>query len=232
MNVRSGASSPEMANERPSLCFRQPIPEIHNAAQDLDDAVTAHLAGNFVKAEQHIRLADKPEIHDWVESILGKSSPYVVIQSAPGLETVVIRGRARMPTAIGKRELHQRDGYHCRFCAMPVIRAEVRNSMRKFYPSALRWGKRNSERHSAFFAMWVQYDHLIPHARGGSNAIDNLLVTCAACNYGRGGYTLSEVGLVNPFDRPVTESKWDGLERFKQHTSNAPRMQKLHRVDS
>ena len=146
---------------------------------------------------------------------LGKNSPYVVIQSSgtPSLASEY-RVAARMPNAQERCQLHARDGFHCRFCGIPVIRAEVRERIQRAYPQALRWGKRNVERHAAFFALWAQYDHLLPHAHGGGNELSNIVVTCAACNYGRGGYTLAEVGLAHPLERPPVRSAWDGLERF------------------
>jgi hypothetical protein len=216
VNARSESASPELIGDFNSVCFREPIPEILDAARELDAAVTAHLAGDYAQAEHYIRSADKPVISEWVESILGKRSPYVHVRNVPCMERLEVRASERMPTAAEKWQLHERDGYHCRFCGLPVIRAEVRRHMQKDYPDVLRWGRRNTELHSAFFAMWVQYDHLLPHSRGGTNELDNLLITCSACNYGRGGYTLGEVGLSNPFDRPVIKSKWDGLERFKR----------------
>ena len=197
------------------VCFRDAIPEIAEAAALLDAAVTAHLLGNAAQAEALIRRADMPPVAAWVESILGKNSPYVVIQSSgtPSLASEY-RVAARMPTAQERCQLHARDGFHCRFCGIPVIRAEVRERIQRAYPQALRWGKRNVERHAAFFALWAQYDHLLPHAHGGGNELSNIVVTCAACNYGRGGFTLAEVGLAHPLERPPVRSAWDGLERF------------------
>jgi len=119
-----------------------------------------------------------------------------------------------MPTLAEKRQLHVRDGFHCRVCGIPVIRQEVRQRLRDAYPSALQWEGRNVEQHAAFQAMWVQYDHVIPHARGGTNEADNMLITCAPCNYGRMNYTFAEVGLIDPRTRPPIQSMWDGLERF------------------
>ncbi len=196
-------------------CFRDAIPEIAEAAALLDAAVTAHLLGDAAQAEALIRRADMPPVAAWVESILGKNSPYVVIQSSgtPSLASEY-RVAARMPNAQECCQLHARDGFHCRFCGIPVIRAEVRERIQRAYPQALRWGKRNVERHAAFFALWAQYDHLLPHAHGGGNELSNIVVTCAACNYGRGGFTLAEVGLAHPLERPPVRSAWDGLERF------------------
>ena len=205
------------------VCFREPIQEIAEAAALLNRAVSAHLLGHLVEAEALIKQADIPVVWDWTESILGKSSQYARISPVrePSLPFEA-RLPVRMPNAQEKLQLHARDGYHCRFCGIPVIRKEIRERIRRTYPGALRWGKRNAERHAAFFAMWVQYDHLVPHSKGGTNDLSNLIVTCSACNYGRGGYTLSEVGLCNPLERPPVISSWDGLESFVRTSFNGP----------
>jgi 5-methylcytosine-specific restriction endonuclease McrA len=76
------------------------------------------------------------------------------------------------------------------------------------------WGDRNAEQHAGLQAMWVQYDHVVPHARGGDNALTNLVVACAPCNCARMDYTLEEVGLLDPRTREPVRSSWDGLERL------------------
>src|SRR5262245_41838207 len=115
-----------------------------------------------------------------------------------------------MPSGQEKRTLINRDGLHCRFCNMPVIDAAMREAIRSLYPNALRWGRRDSERHSAFQCMWLQYDHIVPHSRGGDNSLDNMLITCAACNFGKEEWTLEELGLIDPRTRPPYTSLWDG----------------------
>lgn len=203
---------------RGRVCLRQPIPEIVDAARYLDAAVSAHHAGRPDLAEELIRLADMPIIREWTDSIWGKNSPYVQYRQVPdSLRTLSKeqRVKVRMPTAAEKLLLHLRDGYHCRFCGIPVIRREVRERIQKAYPLALSWGKQNTEQHAAFQAMWVQYDHVVPHARGGNNSLDNVVITCAPCNYGRMSYTLEEVGLIDPRTREPFRSMWEGLERFR-----------------
>jgi len=76
-------------------------------------------------------------------------------------------------------------------------------------------GRTNASQHRAFQALWVQYDHLLPHARGGDNSLDNMVITCAPCNFGRGDYTLEKMGLNDPRTRDPVRSTWDGLERFR-----------------
>lgn len=198
-------------------CLRVPIPEIADAASYLDAAVSAHLVGQSDLAEELIRLADMPAIREWTDSIWGTNSPHVqyraVSDTLPSLPKEQ-RVKVRMPTAAEKLRLHMRDGYHCRFCGIPVIRKEVRERIRKIYSQAQLWGKQNVEQHAAFQAMWVQYDHLLPHARGGNNDLENIVITCAPCNYGRMSYTLNEVGLIDPRTREPIRSTWDGLERL------------------
>ncbi len=208
----------DLGEHKDRICFREAIPEIAEAARLLDGAVSAHLRGRSDLARELICLADIPVIADWVESILGSKSSHVQYRDVPDGQphlSMEERVRLRMPGQAEKQGLHRRDGYNCRFCGIPVIRKEVRERMRKLYPGSLRWGKRNVERHSAFFAMWVQYDHVLPHARGGNNDLDNIVITCAPCNYGRMSYTLEEVGLADPRQREPVCSTWDGLERFR-----------------
>jgi 5-methylcytosine-specific restriction endonuclease McrA len=199
-------------------CFRDSIPEIADAARYLDAAVSAHLIGRSDLANELIRLADMPVIREWTESLWGSKSPYVkhrVVSDAPPSLLSEQRAKERMPTLAERSVLYRRDGYHCRFCGIPVIRKEVRDRIRKVYPDALPWGSKNVDQHAAFQAMWAQYDHLLPHARGGNNDLENIVITCAPCNFGRMNSTLEEVGLIDPRTREPVRSTWDGLERFR-----------------
>ncbi|MEO6785121.1 MAG: HNH endonuclease [Chthoniobacteraceae bacterium] len=200
---------------RPYL--REPIPEIAEAARYLDEAVTAHLAGRFDLADELIRRTNTKAIRDWTESLWGTSSPYVQFRDVAGAPPSIPkeqRLKVRMPTTTEKRALLQRDGYHCRFCGIPVIRTEIRKRIREKYPEALPWGNTNPGQHAAFQAMWVNYDHVLPHARGGTSDLGNVVITCAPCNYARWNYVLEEVDLIDPRTREPVRSSWDGLERF------------------
>jgi 5-methylcytosine-specific restriction endonuclease McrA len=199
-------------------CLRDPIPEIGEAARYLDEAVSAHGSGRFDAAEELIRQADIPAVREWTESLWGRNSPYV--RPTTGVTVLVVlpkaqRVPARMPSSTEKAQLFTRDGYHCRFCGVPVIRGEVRERIKNRYPNALSWGPTNQTQHAAFQAMWLQYDHLLPHARGGNNDLSNVIIACAPCNYGRMDRTLDEVGLTDPRLHEPVRSTWDGLERFR-----------------
>lgn len=199
-------------------CLRDPVPEIFLAAADLDRAVSAHLRGNREEARALIAAADLPAIRKWSDSLWGPSGPWsrpISPGAGPAAISADLRVPARMPNSRERLQLHERDGYHCRFCGIPVIRKEVRDRIKMAYPESLPWGRTNVSQHASFQAMWVQYDHLLPHARGGTNDLSNLVITCAPCNYGRWYRTLEEVGLENPLLRPPRSGPWDGLERFR-----------------
>lgn len=188
-----------------------------DAARYLDAAVSAHLAGNPALADQLIRAADMPAVREWTESIWGKASPYVIkfeVVGAPPLLGKEQRIPVRMPNALEKRVIHDRDGFHCRFCNVPVIRSEVRSLLHHHYPEALPWSKTNLGQHAAFQALWAQYDHVLAHARGGDNSLENTILTCAPCNFGKMNYTLEELNLADPRARAPMRSSWDGLERL------------------
>ncbi|BDA86775.1 hypothetical protein Sa4125_43170 [Aureimonas sp. SA4125] len=203
-------------------CLRIPVPEIAETARLLDAAVTAHNLGATKLADELIRLADMPAITEWTESLWGvggpTSRPVIKVDTSSFLPKER-RTALRMPTTAEKRALIARDGYHCRFCGIPVVRAEIRSLIRMSYPSALRWGPRNIDQHAAFQGMWLQYDHLLPHARGGTNELANLVVSCAPCNNGRANLTLEEVGISDPRLREPVRSLWDGLLRFRSAPS-------------
>ena len=123
-----------------------------------------------------------------------------------------------MPTAAERAAVIERYGRHCVFCGVPLIRAEVRSTFHRMYPGSVPWGKTNGSQHAAFQALWLQFDHLVPHCRGGNNEAANVVITCAGCNFGRMGNTIEELGLLDPRFRPRRESEWDGLERVLMMT--------------
>jgi hypothetical protein len=129
------------------------------------------LGGKRPLAEELIRQADIPAITEWSASLRGAGGPWTrplpVANRLPFVPKE-LRIKARMPSKAEIAALLMRDGVHCRFCGIPLVRAETRGLIRRTYPTALRWGDRNAEQHSAFQALWLQYDHLLPHARGGS----------------------------------------------------------------
>jgi len=207
----------------PRLCLRNAVPEILDAAKYLDEAVSAYIANQRQSAEERIALANSPAISlaigEWAESLRGKYNIYnrPILEVSPKLDKAQ-RLKPRMPSAADKHRLLLRDAYRCRFCGIPVVREEVRHRLISLFPSVIPWGPPNAKNHAALYAMDVQYDHLLPHSRGGSSDLDNMVITCNPCNYGRGEHTIEEMGLVDPKMREPVQSTWDGLERLLGHS--------------
>jgi HNH endonuclease len=217
--MTSGAS----ANDELRNCFREPIREIFEAAHLLDSAVSAHLRGDQNRADVLLRAADMPIIGEWLDSIWLGRSDYQLVRAVPNLPPVVPkpeRYKPRDATNEMKKSLVGRDGHHCRLCGIPLVRAAVRKLLTQYYPDAARWkGIRESEQHRGLQVMWLQYDHVIVHSRGGETSLENIVVACPACNYGRDRFMMSEVSLRDPrtFPRSPTWDgwqSWDGLERL------------------
>lgn len=196
-------------------CLKKPVPEIYKAAELLQKGTNAHIEGNAELAKQLFKAADINEIRQWTESIWGVGGIYSSFFKSLGSPPKVSKEKLdpkRMPNKEGQKELLLRDGHFCRFCRIPVIRKEVRVKLHSLYPNEIPWGKSNSEQHAAFQAMWVQYDHLIPHARGGKTTSNNMIITCAPCNYGRMNYLLDEVAIKLLPKQEPSIPYWDGLE--------------------
>ena len=203
-------------------CFRTPIPEIFEAAHLLDFAVFVHQRDDRARAETLLRAADMPIIGEWLDSIwLGGNTPIRAIRKVDNLPPLLAKPDRHQPrdaTRDMKKVLVDRDGHHCRLCGIPLIRAEVRKHLTRLYPEAARWtGTKETQQHRGLQVMWLQYDHVVVHSRGGETSMENLVVTCPACNYGRDRYMMAEVGLRDPREHPRSPywngwKDWDGLE--------------------
>ena len=213
--------------------IKEPIPAIFRAWELLSSAADAHLNGDHVAAEGLFRTANLSEVWHWTNPAWGPSpravrlnvrvwKPHGDTQPVPKTE----RDRQRAPTRGVKAAVLARDGYRCRYCGIPVIDASIRDIARELYPDAVPW-KDNSEpeQHAAFQCFWLQYDHVVPYSHGGSSSEDNIVVTCALCNYGKDGYTLRQLGISDPRQRAPEPVSWDGLERLRvcAPTRPAPR---------
>lgn len=197
--------------------LKEPVHEIFEAARLLSDAVNFHLLGDNEQARALFIKANQPRISEWTESLWGSEGVYselVKTHGIPGVIPTELRDKKRMPSKREERFLLKRDGYYCRFCGIPVIRKETRDFIKQLYPDAIPWGKTNKEQHAAFQAMWVQFDHLVPHARGGKTELDNLVITCSPCNYSRMNFLLDEINLQLLPIKIKNASDWDGLERI------------------
>lgn len=203
-------------------CLLEPIPECFEAAALLSAAVDAHLSGDALAAARLIKAADLRAVREFTEAGWGagcfKRHGFISVPDAPSSLQLADRPKPRMPTPETRAGVLNRDGCHCRFCGLPVIPRDIREKLRTAYPEALSWGLTTASQHAAFQCLWLQFDHLLPNSRGGTSDTENVVITCAPCNFGRMEKTLAEARLVDPLSRstPVRWNgfySWDGLER-------------------
>lgn len=206
----------------PRRCLRAPIPEIAEAAILLNEAADAHLAGDRMRAADAIVAADNSVIRHWIESLWGSAKLYpskkhhIRLRTPKNLPPVLPRDQripARQPTSMIADEVIARYGWNCAYCGNPLIARAARHLLQREYAEA-RWGGVNDERHNALMCLDNEFDHVLPHSRGGTNEVENLVPCCAPCNCGKEDYTLEQLGLLDPRNQPSLRSGWDGLVRL------------------
>ncbi len=204
-------------------CLREPITEMYEVQHLLGEAADAHLAGDGKKAAIAIKAADIPIIRDWIESLWGDKNKYpekvhfLRIREVSNLQPSLPKGKrvkARQPSKQVAAMVIENFGWHCAYCGIGLINRAARRQLLEAYPEALRWGRKNDDKHVAFMAMDNEFDHVTPHSRGGNNNIENLVPSCAPCNCGKENWTLEQLGLIDPRKKTVMPSDWDGLVRL------------------
>lgn len=218
--------------------IKEPIPEIFEAWTFLNHAVDAHLAGDAGLAEAWFKKADIRAVWEWLNP--GWTRPDLnVIFSAPTDDTQPVLRELRdsdrdIAPAVRAAAL-QRDGYRCRYCGIPVIHADIRKLAHRLYPSAVPWDQFDAAKeHAGFACLWLQFDHVVPWSHGGRSSLDNVVIACALCNYGKDKYTLRQLDVADPRLTPPVSCDWDGLERFRAAAPSkvAARVRKEERVSS
>jgi len=209
------------------MCLAEPIDAVFEAAEMLSLAADAYLADKHVEARQLLAASNEHKIWEHTDRSWGKGAKLffglAYDPEGPPRLSREVRPKPRMPTRAIQQAVLSRDGHHCRFCGIPVIRPAIRSFLRTIYPNEIPWGATKIQ-HAAFQCMWLQYDHILPNSRGGASTLENVVITCAPCNFGRMEFTLSEAGLINPLSHstPIRWkgfSSWDGLERVLQRAS-------------
>ena len=105
-----------------------------------------------------------------------------------------------------------RDGYKCRYCGDRLISQNfMRLFIKKINTSLFQRGKSNLTTHGIIHLYWPVADHVIPWSKGGLTNLENLVSSCATCNYGKAGYTIEQLGIENPFNRSPILDNWNGL---------------------
>ena len=199
-------------------CLLHPIDELKTATLLLDNAANAILSNDLVSARNFIVQANIPAVWHYARRVMGKYDDEIHRFDRLGLMSSPVakipRIKARMPSPTLTMDIYRRDGFRCRYCQMPVIIPAARTVMMTAAPDVLLWPAKDDQKHAAFYALTSVVDHLVPHARGGTNDPDNLVTSCQSCNYGKGNYLIEELELLDPREREPIVNDWDGLTRL------------------
>lgn len=126
-----------------------------------------------------------------------------------------LRDPIRSPKKL-QNAVFERDNYHCRYCGNKLVSQNLLTLFtKKINSPAFQRGPTNQDAHGIIHAAWPVADHVHPWNLGGKTNMDNLVSSCAGCNYGKDGYTCEQVGIRNPLDRPPINDSWDGLVSFE-----------------
>jgi 5-methylcytosine-specific restriction endonuclease McrA len=195
------------------------IPEIYQTWYFLNQAVESHLTGDRRSAEIFFKKADIPAVWSWLNPAWTRPDLNVVVPAPTGdTQEIpkVLRDPDRNIAADIKTAVLKRDGYRCRYCGIPVVHADIRKLANRPYPEAVPWSQYDpAKQHAGFACLWLQFDHVVPHSHGGSSLQNNVVISCALCNFGKDKYTLHQLDVANPFLAPPISTSWDGLERFR-----------------
>lgn len=214
-------------------CIKEPIPEIFAAWRAMSAAVDEHLRGSRARAEELFRQADSPKVWDWLNSAwVGVIKN--VVEMKPLGDTSVIPKSERDPDRNIAPHIRavvlERDGYRCRYCGIPVVHADIRKIAAKLYPASVGWDSRDpSKQHAGFQCLWLQFDHVEPHSHGGRSSVENVVISCALCNFGKDRFTLLQLHVEDPRLREPEHIGYDGLERlraFATPTARPPKAKK------
>ena len=199
--------------------IKEPIPQIFQSWDFLNHAVDAHLAGERQRANAFFKNADMRPVWEWLNPGWARPDLNVVVHNPPGDTQEVskdLRDPDRNIAPSIRAAVLQRDGYRCRYCGIPVVHADIRKLARRLYPDAVPWDQFDPKmQHAGFACLWLQFDHVVPHSHGGRSSSDNVVVSCALCNYGKDKYTLCQLDVADPRQTPPVSTTWNGLERFR-----------------
>jgi len=198
----------------PRTCLLPPLPEHDTAAELLSQAAEAIVAGTLDRAREFVRRADMPALFEFSSLVMNGNDPHV--QRRRPVVAAVDKGAkiaSRMPSAEATKALFARDGWRCRFCGCRVVPPKARAAMGEALPGAIPWSEAEGF-HGAFYAISASVDHIVPHSMGGINDEENLVTACWPCQFGRGAWSLEEVGLLDPRLRAPIKDGWDGLTRL------------------
>jgi len=177
------------------------------------DAASMAAVGNIAAAVQILKVMRSDEMRAWFDEhgqVSGRRRCERLGPRAPATLPVEL-DPVRSPLKI-ERKVFERDCYSCRYCGLKLVDKAVLVAFEMAVgKSAFCIRGTNAQQHGVVHAFKIVADHVFPHRRGGRTDLDNLVTACPGCNYGKEAFTLEQLGLSDPRDRPPEQNGWDGL---------------------
>lgn len=205
-----GVDTNNWSNESPL-----PKPQwMNNEVKLFIQAAEAFSAGNKQICLEVLSQIRSNEIIEWyIEhgQMSGRHRKLQLNISPPTTLDISLRDPIRSPSKV-QCDVFNRDSYHCRYCGGMLISQEfLRTFIKSLNSPIFTRGKTNLTTHGIIHITWPVADHVTPWNKGGNTSLENLVSSCAPCNYGKDGYTIEQLGIEDPFNRPPVHSDWIGL---------------------
>lgn len=176
-------------------------------------AVRAAAAGDIELARAKLFAVDSDSIRTWFiehAQVAGNARVAALGRAAPGPYQGTVDELA-YPRSATVAEVLRVDGYRCRYCQRPVVHKDVLMLVQRIVGKhSFSLGPTNLEMHGSAIAHRAVIDHVLPRKRGGPTRLGNLVAACYPCNFGKGHYTLEELGIAPP--RPALRDGWNGFQ--------------------
>jgi hypothetical protein len=104
----------------------------------------------------------------------------------------------------------RRDRFTCQYCGSAVVPTCVLRAASLLWPDLIPYNAnwRGDVTHPIYIARSATVDHLVPHAHGGLDEIENFRTACWPCNTQKSDLTIERLGWTV---LDVPETGWDGL---------------------
>ncbi|MBI1830238.1 MAG: HNH endonuclease [Planctomycetes bacterium] len=181
------------------------------------DAVRNAATGDFEIARALVRTIRCAQLREWYVEHGQNSGVFRsrTIGEMPLPTGPIELDKTRMSTAVA-REVFLRDGYRCRYCGIRLVDERVTSAFEAVVGRDVFCATgTNAQRHGIVLAFRAIADHVLDWKRGGRTSAENLVSACWSCNYGKSNYTLDQIGLDDPRDRPpLSANGSDGLSQY------------------
>ena len=188
-------------------CLVAPTPSLVASAESFRGVVESIRAGDDSLTIRLLSLIDETGFRSyWTDGGMEWERRHRRAHHLPRAESPAAR---TIPSAT-RRLVVLRDGWTCRYCALPLLSTDLVLGLAKRFPSVFPWGSADLSKHASGLVLRYTPDHVVPRACGGNNEPDNLVASCGTCQYMKGDCTIEELGLFDPRDRPPALTDWDG----------------------